>query len=70
VAARCKTLGEELEATMPWRKQLAAILVMLALAGCVEGLVTQGRTRSAPYSPENYGNMRDSGGVDGGGSGM
>jgi len=55
---------------MLWRKQLAAILVMLALAGCIEGVVAQGQMRSAPYSPENYGNMRDSGGVDGGGSGM
>jgi hypothetical protein len=55
---------------MPWRKQLAAILVMLTLAGCAEGVVTREQTDYAPYSPEYYGNMRDSGGVDGGGSGM
>jgi hypothetical protein len=50
-----------------WRKGFTAVLVALALAACADGVVTQGSTRSAPYSPENYGNMRDSGGVDGGG---
>jgi hypothetical protein len=55
---------------MHWRKGIAAILVTLALAGCAEGVVTREQTDYAPYSPENYGNMRDSGGVDGGGSGM
>jgi hypothetical protein len=55
---------------MLWRNVLAAILVTLALAGCAEGVGTRDQTGYAPYSPENYGNMRDSGGVDGGGSGM
>jgi hypothetical protein len=49
---------------MHWRRGLAALLVMLALAGCAEGVVSEGQTRYAPYSPENYGNMRDSGGSD------
>ncbi|MBV8132207.1 MAG: hypothetical protein JO282_06820 [Alphaproteobacteria bacterium] len=55
---------------MHWRTGLAAILVALALVGCAEGMVTQDQTRYAPYSPGNYGNMRDRGGVDGGGGGM
>jgi hypothetical protein len=55
---------------MPWRKRLGAILVALALAACAEGVITRNQTGYAPYSPENYENMRDSGGVDGGGSGM
>jgi hypothetical protein len=55
---------------MRWRKGIAAILVALALAGCAERVGTRDQTGYAPYSPENYGNMRDSGGVDGGGSGM
>lgn len=54
---------------MRWRGALAAILVMLAVAGCAEGVISQDRARYAPYSPENYGNVRDSGGVDGGGGG-
>jgi len=49
---------------MHWGRRLAALLVMLALAGCAEGAISQGQTRYAPYSPENYGNMRDSGGGD------
>ncbi len=52
---------------MHWRRGLTALLVMLALAGCAEGVISQGQAPYAPYSPENYGNMRDSGGVDGSG---
>jgi hypothetical protein len=55
---------------MHWRRGLAAILVISALAGCAEGASSQGQAGYAPYSPENYGNPRDSGGVDGGGGGM
>ena len=44
---------------MHWRRELAALLVMLALAGCAEGAISQGQTRYAPYSPENYGDTRD-----------
>jgi hypothetical protein len=54
---------------MHWRKGLAAIVVMLAVAGCAEGVILQGQAHYAPYSPENYGNARDSGGADGGGGG-
>jgi len=46
---------------MHWRRGLAALLVMLALAGCAEGAISQGQTRYAPYSPENYGNTHDHG---------
>ena len=55
---------------MRWRKEFAAILIALALAACAEGAITQGQMRSAPYSLENYGNTRDSRGIDGGGGGM
>jgi hypothetical protein len=46
---------------------LAAYLVALVLAGCTQG-VTDNRSY-APYSPENNGNMHDSGGGGGGGGG-
>jgi hypothetical protein len=49
---------------MHWRRGLAALLVMLALAGCAEGAISQGQTHNSPYSPENHLDMRDS---DGGG---
>lgn len=52
---------------MDWCRGLSAILVMLALAGCAEKVISQGQARHAPYSPEDAGNMRDSGGVNGGG---
>jgi hypothetical protein len=49
---------------MHWRRGLAALLVMLALAGCAEGAISQSQTHNSPYSPENHLDMRDS---DGGG---
>jgi hypothetical protein len=45
---------------------LAALFVVLALAGCAQG---QAGAQYAPYSPENNGNMHDSGGGGGGGGG-
>lgn len=52
---------------MPLRRRLAALFVVLALTGCAQG-VTDNRSY-APYSPENNGNMHDSGGGGGGGGG-
>jgi hypothetical protein len=46
---------------MHCRRGLAALLIMLALAGCAEGAISQGQTHYAPYSPENYGNTHDHG---------
>jgi hypothetical protein len=48
---------------MQWRRGLAALLVMLSLAGCAEGAISQGQTRYAPYSPENDGDIRERGGM-------
>jgi len=45
---------------MNWHRSLAALFVMLALAGCAQGVT--GPAQYAPYSPENNGNMHDSGG--------
>jgi hypothetical protein len=53
---------------MHWQSQLAALFVMLALAGCAQGVNGQGQSRYAPYSRDN-GNMHDSGGDGGGGGG-
>jgi Spy/CpxP family protein refolding chaperone len=50
---------------MEWRNTLATFLIALALAGCAQG-VADNRSY-APYSPENNGNMHDSGGGGGGG---
>ena len=55
---------------MNWHKRLAAVFVMLALAGCAQGTTGQAEVPYAPYSPENNGNMHDSGGGGGGGGGM
>jgi len=54
---------------MNWHRSLAALFVMLALAGCAQGVTGQAQTPYAPYSPENNGNMHDSGGGGGGGGG-
>ena len=48
---------------MQWRRGLAALLVMLALAGCAEGATAQGQTGYAPHSPENDGDIRERGGM-------
>ena len=49
------------------RTWLAALFVVLALAGCAQD---QAGAQYAPYAPENNGNMHDSGGGGGGGGGM
>jgi hypothetical protein len=54
---------------MNWHRRLAALFVMLALAGCAQGITGQAPAPYAPYSPENNGNMHDSGGGGGGGGG-
>jgi hypothetical protein len=50
---------------MQWRNTLATFLIVLALAGCAQGIADN---RSyAPYAPENNGNMHESSGGGGGG---
>ena len=48
---------------MHLHRQLAALFIVLALAGCAQG---QAGAQYAPYSLENNGNMHDSGGGGGG----
>jgi hypothetical protein len=55
---------------MNWHSLLAALLIALALAGCTQETTGQAQAPYAPYSPENNGNMHDSGGGGGGGGGM
>jgi predicted cobalt transporter CbtA len=50
------------------RRRMAALFVVLALAGCAQPTTGETGAPYAPYSPENNGNMHDSGG-DGGGTG-
>jgi hypothetical protein len=52
---------------MNWRIPLTALLVMLALAGCVQGTTGQAGAPNAPYSPDNNGIRPEHGGGDGGG---
>jgi hypothetical protein len=54
---------------MHWQRWLAALFVALALAGCAQGTTEQAGAQYGPYSPENNGNMHDSGGGGGGGGG-
>jgi hypothetical protein len=54
------------ERVMNLHRQLAALFVLLTLAGCVEGASGQTQAPNAPYSPEN---VRDRGGDGGGGGG-
>ena len=50
---------------MTWYSRLAVVLVVFALIGCAQGVGAEGQAR---YSPENNGNMHDSGeGGSGGG---
>ena len=58
------------EQAMNWRRQLAALFIVLALAGCAQGVAGQAQAPYAPYSPENNGNMHGSGGGGGGGGSM
>jgi hypothetical protein len=56
---------------MHWQRRLAALFVVLALAGCVPGTTGQAGAQYAPYSSENSGIRLEHGGGDGGGgSGM
>jgi len=55
------------EEVMNWCIPITALLVMLALTGCAQWSPGKTGGQYAPYSPENNGNMHDSGG--GGGSG-
>jgi hypothetical protein len=55
---------------MIWCIRLAALLVILALTACAQGIGAEGQARYAPYSPENNGNMHDSGGGGSGGGSM
>jgi PBP1b-binding outer membrane lipoprotein LpoB len=52
---------------MNWHSLLAALLIALVLTGCAQGTRGQAQAPYAPYSPENNGNMHDSGGGGGGG---
>ena len=49
---------------------LAALFIVVALAGCAQGTARQAGAQYAPYAPEHNGNMHDSGGGGGGGGGM
>jgi hypothetical protein len=56
------------EEVMNWYIRLAAPLVMLALAGCTQGITGQGQASYAPYSHTDKGTIHDGG--DGGSGGM
>jgi hypothetical protein len=45
---------------MHWQGRLAALFVMLALAGCAPGVVGPGQAPNAPYQ---QGDPRDTGGM-------
>ena len=49
------------EEVMNWYIRLAAPLVMLALAGCTQGITGQGQASSAPYSHQDKGTIHDGG---------
>ena len=49
-AAGRQTIGQP-EEVMNWQRRLAALLVMLALAGCAQGTAGQAGAPYAPYSP-------------------
>jgi hypothetical protein len=48
---------------------LAALFIILALAGCTKGTAGQAGTPYPPYSPQNNENVPEHGGGDGGGGG-
>jgi hypothetical protein len=49
---------------------LAAVIVILALAGCVQTPQRQGQAPYAPYSLDSNGNVHDRGGDGGSGGDM
>jgi hypothetical protein len=54
---------------MRWRRQLAALFVILVLGGCVRGTTGQAGPPYAPNSPEDNEIRPEHGGGDGGGGG-
>ena len=54
---------------MNWRRQLAALFVVLALTGCAQGAMGQAGAPNAPNSPENNEIRPEHGGGDGSGGG-
>ena len=54
---------------MTVHRRLAALFLILSLAGCVQVATEQGQVPDAPYTQDNDGYRHDRGG-DGGGGGM
>jgi hypothetical protein len=54
---------------MNWHRRLAALFLILALSGCVQGVTGHAQTPYPPYPPETSGNMPEHGGGDGDGGG-
>jgi hypothetical protein len=54
---------------MTWHPWLPAFFVILALAGCAQGIIGQAPAPNAPYFPENNRNTPERGGGNGGGGG-
>ena len=54
---------------MNWRRRLAALLVVLALAGCAQGMTGQAGAPYSPSSPKDHEIRPEHGGGDGGGGG-
>jgi hypothetical protein len=52
---------------MRWQRRRAALFVVLALSGCVQGTTGQAGSPYAPYSREDNGIRPEHGGGDGGG---
>jgi hypothetical protein len=57
------------ENLMHWRSWLAALFIVLALAGCAQETNGQAGTPYTPYSPQDHGIRPEHGGGDGGGGG-
>jgi hypothetical protein len=51
------------------RRSMAAFFLVLALAGCAQGITGQAGAPGTPYSPENSRTTPEHGGEDGGGGG-
>ena len=54
---------------MNWHTRLAAIFIVLALAGCAQGITGQAVAPYAAHPPDNNGIRPEHGGGDGGGGG-
>ena len=54
---------------MNWHRRLAAVFVLLALAGCAQGAMGQAGAPTAPNSPGNNEIRPEHGGGDGSGGG-